>query len=107
MCHPKADIDRVYVKSKEGRTGLLQIEVTHSTDNYIAEYLNMKYKEDQFVNTVKSHESNQANMNSTIKTTAKVVEELNQSNKNSDTKKGIQHTKAILGASLTKNGKAK
>jgi len=46
-------------------------------------------------------------MNSTIKATANVAEELNQSNKNSDTKsEGIQHIKAILGESLT-NGKAK
>jgi hypothetical protein len=34
----------------------------------IAEYLNKEYKEDQFVNIVKSHESNQPNMNSTSKT---------------------------------------
>jgi hypothetical protein len=31
----------------------------------IAEYLNTKCTEDQFVNAVKSHESNQSNMNST------------------------------------------
>jgi len=47
------------------------------------EYLNTEYKEGQFVNTAKSHESNQPNMNSIIKTAANVVEELNQSNKNS------------------------
>jgi hypothetical protein len=40
-------------------------------------------------------------MNSTIKTTAKVAEELNQSNENTDIKnEGIQHTKAKLGESL-------
>jgi hypothetical protein len=44
----------------------------------IAEYLNTKYKEDEFVNIVESHESSQPNMNSTIKTAAKVVKELNQ-----------------------------
>ena len=53
----------------------------------IAEYLNTKYVKDQFVNIVKSHKSNQPNMNSTIKEAAKVVQELNQSNENSDTKK--------------------
>jgi hypothetical protein len=31
----------------------------------IAEYLNTKCAEDQFVNTVKSHESNEPNINST------------------------------------------
>jgi len=45
------------------------------------------------VNVVKSREINQINMNSTIKMAANVVEELNQRNENSDTKKeGIQHT---------------
>jgi hypothetical protein len=42
-------------------------------------------------------------MNSTIKVAAKIVEELNQLNENSDTKQeGIQHIKAILGESLKK-----
>jgi hypothetical protein len=59
--------------------------------------------EDQFVNIVKSQEGNQPNMNSTIKVAAKVVEELNQSNENSETKKeGIQHTKTKLGETLKK-----
>jgi len=40
----------------------------------IAEYLNTNYKEDQFVNIVKSHESTQQNMNSIIKTVAKITE---------------------------------
>jgi hypothetical protein len=47
-------------------------------------------------------------MNSTTKTAAKVVEELNQSNENSDTKKeGIKHTKARSGESLKKKWKSK
>jgi hypothetical protein len=59
-----------------------------------AEYLNTKYKEDQLVDIVKSHESNQSNLNSTVKGAAKVVEEFSLSNDNSNTKKeGIQHTK--------------
>jgi hypothetical protein len=37
----------------------------------IAEYLNTQYIEDQFVNIVKSHKSNQSNMNSTVKVAAK------------------------------------
>jgi len=36
------------------------------------------YKEDQFVNIVKNHESTQPNMNSIIKTAAKIKEELSQ-----------------------------
>jgi len=35
MHHPKPDIERIYVKRKEGGRGLLQIEVT-----YIAEMTN-------------------------------------------------------------------
>ena len=55
----------------------------------IAKYLNTKYAEDQFVNIVKS---SQSNMNSTVKMVAKVAEELNQSNENSVTKReDIQH----------------
>ena len=74
----------------------------------IAEYLNTKYTEGQFVNIVKSHESSQPNMNSTIKVEAKVAEDLGQSNENSDTKKeGIQYIKAKLGELLKKNEKAK
>ena len=42
----------------------------------ITEYINAKYKEDQFVNIVKSHGSNQTIMNSTIKIITEVVEEL-------------------------------
>ena len=42
-------------------------------------------------------------MNSIIKIADNVVEELNQRNENSDTKKeGIQHTEARLGESLKK-----
>jgi hypothetical protein len=92
MHHPKADIDRLYVKRKGGGRGLLQIEMTYKAEIInVAEYLNPKCKEDQFVNIVKSHASNQPNINSTIKTAVKVVEELSQSNENSGTKKG-RHT---------------
>jgi hypothetical protein len=98
MNHPKANIDTQYLKRREGR-GLIQIEATysytaeilvHSRDTRTqqgysytaeitntAEHLNTKHK-NQFVNTVKSQESNQPNMNPTIKTAAKAVEELNQ-----------------------------
>jgi hypothetical protein len=80
MHHPKADKDRLYVKRKEGGRSLLQIEVAYKEQIInTAEYLNTKYAEDQFVNIVKSQESNQPYMNSTIKTAAKVAEELNQS----------------------------
>jgi hypothetical protein len=64
MCHPKADIDRPYVKRKAGGRGLSQIEAAYKTEIInIAECLNKRYKEDQFVNIIKSHDSNQPTMN--------------------------------------------
>jgi hypothetical protein len=58
-----------------------------------AEYLNTKYAEGQFVNTVKNHENNRQNMNSTIKIAAKVVEDLNERDENRNThKKKGRHT---------------
>ena len=39
----------------------------------IAEYLNTKYKEYQFVNIVTVHESTQPNMNSILKSAAKII----------------------------------
>ena len=87
----------------------MQIEAAYKAEIInIAEYLNTNYKEDQFVNTVKSHGSTPPNMNSIIKTTANIKEELCQQNEKSDAKQdGIQHTKARLGESLKKNGKTK
>jgi len=77
MHHPKADIDRLYVKRKEGGRRLVQIEAVYKAEIInIAEYLNTYYKEDQFLNIVKSHESTQTNMNSIIRTAAKITEEL-------------------------------
>jgi hypothetical protein len=81
MCHPKADIDRLYVKRKEGGRGLVQVEVAYKTETInIAEYLNTKFKGDQFVNIVKKHESTQPNMSSIVKLAAKFTEDLNQLN---------------------------
>jgi uncharacterized lipoprotein YehR (DUF1307 family) len=75
------------VKRKGGGRGLLQIEAAYKAEiNNTAEYLNTNYKGDQFVNTAKCHEITQANINSTVKTAAKITEELSQSNENSDTK---------------------
>ena len=86
MHHPKADIDRLYVKRKEGGKGLVQVEATYKAEIIIiAEHLNMKYKEDQFVNIVKVHGSTQPNMNSIPKLAAKILEELNQLNRMNDT----------------------
>jgi len=109
--HPNADIDRLYmyVKRKGGGRGLVQIEAAHKAEIInAAEYLNTNYKEAQFVNIVKSHESTQPNMNLIIKTAAKITEELRKQNEKSDAKQdGIQQTKAILGESLKKKWKNK
>jgi len=87
----------------------VQIEAAYKAEIInVAEYLNTNYKEDQFVNVVKSHESTQPNINSIIKTAAKITEELSQPNEKSDAKQdGIQHTKASLGESLKKKCKNK
>jgi len=107
--HPKADIDRLYVKRKEGGRGLLQVEAAYKAEiTSISEYLNTNYKVDQFVNIVKSYESTQPTMNSIIKTAAKIAEELSQPNEKSDAKQeGIQHTKARLGEVLKNKWKNK
>jgi mevalonate kinase len=105
--HPKADIDRLYVKRNEGGRGLVQVEAAYKAEiTTTAEYLNTNYKVHQFVNIVKSYERKQPTINSIIKTAAKILEELYQPNENSDAKQeGIQHTKARLGEVLNKNGK--
>jgi len=102
MRHPKPDTDRLYVKREEGGRGLVQIEAACKAEiiNF-AEYLNTNYKEDQFVNIAKNRESTLPNMNSIIKTIAKITEELSQPNEKSDTKQdGMQHTEGRLGEFL-------
>jgi len=103
--HPKADIDRLYVERKEGGRGLVQVEVAYKAEIInIAEYLNTKCKEDQFVNIVKNHESTQPNMKSVLKLATKIIEELSQPNVKND---GTQHTKARLREFLREKWKNK
>ena len=48
MHSPKADIDRLYVKRKEGGRGLVQIEAAYKAEIMnIAEYLKTNYKKRQ------------------------------------------------------------
>jgi hypothetical protein len=90
MHHPKSDIDRIYVTRKEEGRGLLQNEGIYKAEKInFAKYL---HAENQSVNIVKSHAGSQPNMYSTIKTAAKVAEELNQSNGNSGTKRKAFNT---------------
>ena len=107
--HPKADIDRLYVKRKERGRRLVQVEAAYKAEiTSTAEYLNTNYKVDQFVNIVESYESTQPTMNSMIKIAAKITEEPSQANEKSDAKQeGIQHTKARLGDVLKKKWKNK
>jgi hypothetical protein len=100
--HPKADVDRLYVKKQEGASALSQIEAAYKTEIInIAECLNKKHKEDQFVNIIRSHNSSQPNMNLTVRTASKVIDELSQPNENNDMKQDeIQNTKARLEESL-------
>jgi len=63
-----------------------------------AEHLNTKFKEDQFVKIITVHESTQPNMNSILKSTAKIIEEVNKLNRINHAKQdGMQHTKGRLG----------
>jgi hypothetical protein len=105
--HPKADIDRLYVKRKEGGRGLVQVEAAYKEEIInTAEYLNTKYKEDQFVNIVKVHASTQPNMDSIFKSAAKMIEELIQLNGKNDAKQDeMQHTKERLEEFLKKKRK--
>jgi hypothetical protein len=106
--YPKADIDRLYVKRKEGRRVLVQVEAAYKAEiTSVAEYLNTNYKVDQFVNIVKSCESTQPTVNSIIKTAAKIAEELSQSEKSDAKQEGIQHTKARVGEVLKNKWKNK
>jgi hypothetical protein len=59
MPSPKGDMDSLYLKRIVGGRDLLQIEATCKAKiiNF-AKYLKTKYAEDQFVNIVKSCESN-------------------------------------------------
>jgi hypothetical protein len=82
------------VNKIEGGRLLLQSRATYNGERTnTEEYLNTNYKENQFVNTVTSYESNQPNMNLGIKTPEKVAEEFNHSNENYDRKKeGIKYS---------------
>jgi hypothetical protein len=100
--HSKADIDRLYVKRKEGGRRLVQVEAVYRAKiTSTAEYHNTNCKVYQFVNIVKSYESTQPTMNSIIQTATKIAKELSQPNAKSNAKQeGIQHTKARLGEVL-------
>ena len=84
---------------------MVQVEAANKAEIInIAEYLNTNYKEDQFVNIVKNHESKQPNMNSVLKLATKIIEELSQPHVKSD---GTQHTKARLREVLKERWKNK
>jgi hypothetical protein len=80
---------------------LLQIGETCKAETInTAEHLNTEYKEDQCVNTVQNYESNETNVNSTINRPATIAEELNHSNKNSDTKRKAYNKKRKIKSAI-------
>jgi hypothetical protein len=97
MHYPKVDTDRLYAERKGGGRGLSQTEAAYKREKInIAKYLNKTYKEDQFVNIIRSRDSSQPHVNSTVG-----ADESSQPNENSDMKQdGIQNTKARLAESL-------
>lgn len=53
MQRPKADTDKLYITNKGGEKVLLQLKPHKKAAIInIAEYLNTKHKEDQFLNTI-------------------------------------------------------
>ena len=65
--------DSLHVRGKQGGKGLLQTEATYQPEIInIAKYLNTKYKEEEILSTVKSHEYIRPNKNSTSTITAKL-----------------------------------
>jgi len=94
--HRKAETDGLYVQ-RRGRRGLLQTEAKHKAATInTAEYMKTKYKEDQFSDIIKCHESNQPNMNLTIKMATKVLKEFNR------TQKAVTHHKGRHRANKSK-----
>ena len=84
---------------------MVQVEAVYKADIInIAEYLNTNYKEDQFVNIFKNHESIQPNMNSVLKLATKIKEKLSHSYVKSD---GTQNTKVRLVEVLKEKWKMK
>ena len=82
---------------------MVQVEASYKAEIInTAEYLNRNYKEDQFVNIVKNHESIQPNMNSVLKLPTNIIEELSQPHVKSG---GTQHTKARLREDLKEEWK--
>jgi len=55
--HPKADVDRLYVPSKHGGSGLMQLEAVHAVEiTKLAEYVDRK--EDPLIHVVRTHQQN-------------------------------------------------
>jgi len=55
VLHPKPDVDRQYVKRKEGERGLVQADAAYKAEiTNIVEYLNTNYKVNKFVTLLKA-----------------------------------------------------
>ena len=55
--HPKADVDRLYVPSKQGGRGLMHLEAAHTVETTkLAEYVDRK--EDPLIQVVRTHQHN-------------------------------------------------
>jgi hypothetical protein len=64
-------------RGKKEEEACQKLEAAYKTELInIAECLNKRYKEDQFVSIIRSHDSNQPNMNSTVRAAAKITDEL-------------------------------
>jgi len=67
--HPKADVDGLYVPSKQGGRGLMQLEAAHAVEvTKLVEYVDKK--EDPLIQVVRTH---QHNTDSTVLQTARCL----------------------------------
>jgi hypothetical protein len=82
MRHPKADIDRLYVKRKEVGRGMVQVEAAYKAEIInIPNSLTQSIKKTNLKTLLKTYnQSIQPNMNSIFKLTAKIIEGLIQLN---------------------------
>ena len=74
MCHPKSDVDRLYILRKEGGRGLIQLELTYETTTIgLEKYIDSS--NDWMLQLVKQHE-NSKKAHSVIKESEKYKRDL-------------------------------
>lgn len=74
MLHPRADVERLYVKREHGGRGLRQLEAAYNNANYnLGYYLAKKAGSDYIVQAVYAHEQQKSAQRSLIKKAEKIA----------------------------------